>query len=49
MQAEAMRVTLAGCFISLDRKDEARELLEKVLADNPENESARALLQTLSA
>ena len=49
MQAEAMRVTLAGCFISLDRKDEARELLEKVLADNPANESARALLQTLSA
>ena len=49
MQAEAMRVTLAGCFISLDRKDEARELLQKVLTDNPENESARSLLETLSA
>ncbi|HJA78811.1 tetratricopeptide repeat protein [uncultured Desulfovibrio sp.] len=49
VQPEALRITLAGCLIHLDRKDEARALLEKVLADNPQSDSARSLLDTLRA
>lgn len=49
VQPEALRITLAGCFIQIGRKDEARTLLQTVLAANPGNESARSLLDSLSA
>lgn len=48
-EKEAVRVTLAGCLIFLGRQDEARELLETVLGDNPANSNAKELIQTLAA
>ncbi len=46
---EAVRVTLAGCLISLGRHEEAREHLEAVLGFNPANEGAKDLIDTMAA
>ncbi len=48
-QAEAVRVTLAGCLMSLGRNDEARRHLEVVLGANPENAGAKEMLSTVAA
>ena len=45
----ALRVTLAGCLISLGRKNEAREHLEAVLGIDPSNISARELIDSMAA
>ena len=45
----AVRVTLAGCLISLGRQDEARIHLEDVLGMDPTNTSARELIETMAA
>lgn len=45
----AIRVTLAGCLISLGRQDEAREHLEAVLGADPANANARELFDTMAA
>lgn len=44
-----LRVTRAGCLISLGRTTEARNELEAVLHKNPEHEDARGLLDSLAA
>lgn len=46
---EAVRVTLAGCLISLGRRDEARGYLESVLGSNPANVSAKELFDSMAA
>lgn len=48
-EAEAIRVTLAGCLISLGRGDEARKILEDVLAENPVSGGAQELLVSMAA
>lgn len=48
-EKEAVRVTLAGCLIYLDRNEEAKKHLENVLYDNPGNISARELFETMAA
>ena len=48
-EAEAVRVTLAGCLIYLGRSDEARQHLESVLGVNPGNASAKELFDTMAA
>lgn len=48
-QAEAIRVTLAGCLMYLGRNDEARRHLEIVLGSNPENTSAKEMFNTVAA
>lgn len=48
-EAEAVRVTLAGCLIYLGRMSEARQHLEAVLVDNPTNVNARELFETMAA
>lgn len=48
-EAEAVRVTLAGCLIYLGRGDEARNHLETVLGANPANASAKELFDTMAA
>ncbi|SDF10052.1 tetratricopeptide repeat protein [Desulfovibrio legallii] len=49
VEAEAVRVTLAGCLIYLGRSDEARQHLETVLGVNPGNASAKELFDTMAA
>lgn len=48
-EAEAVRVTLAGCLMFLGRNDEARTHLEAVLGANPSNAGARELFDTVAA
>ncbi|MBQ7586155.1 MAG: tetratricopeptide repeat protein [Desulfovibrionaceae bacterium] len=48
-EGEAIRVTLAGCLMTLGRNAEAKIHLEKALANNPSNTSARELIATLAA
>ncbi len=48
-ETEAIRVTMAGCLISLGRGDEAREILETVLGANPANNNAQELFSTMAA
>ncbi|MBO4369273.1 MAG: tetratricopeptide repeat protein, partial [Desulfovibrio sp.] len=47
-EGEAVKVTLAGCLMSLGRIDEAKEHLESVLGNNPSNTNARELIQTMA-
>ena len=49
VEAEAVRVTLAGCLIYLGRGEEARIHLEAVLGANPANNSAKELFDTMAA
>ena len=49
VEAEAVRVTLAGCLIYLGRGDDARQHLEAVLGANPANNSAKELFDTMAA
>lgn len=49
VEAEAVRVTLAGCLIYLGRSDEARQHLEMVLGSNPANTNAKDLFDTMAA
>jgi tetratricopeptide (TPR) repeat protein len=46
---EAVRVTLAGCLMSLGRNEEARRHLETVLGDNPTNVGAQELFDNIAA
>ena len=46
---EAVRVTLAGCLMSLGRNEEARLHLETVLGDNPANAGAQELFDNIAA
>ena len=46
---ENTRITLAGCLVSLDRKDEARKYLSEVLAANPSNSNAQQLYYYIAA
>lgn len=46
---ENTRITLAGCLVSLDRKDEARKYLSEVLAANPSNSNAQQLYDYIAA
>lgn len=46
---ENTRITLAGCLLSLNRKDEARKHLSDVLAVNPNNSSAQELYDYIAA
>ena len=46
---EAVRVTLAGCLMSLGRNDEARRHLETVLGENPANAGAQELFDNIAA
>lgn len=48
-EKEAVRVTLAGCLIYLGRNAEAKRHLESVLCDNPENNSAKELFESMAA
>ncbi len=48
-EQEAVRVTLAGCLIYLGHNDEARRHLETVLGENPANNSAKELFETMAA
>lgn len=48
-EKEAVRVTLAGCLIYLGNNNEARELLETVLCDNPANSNAKELFESMAA
>ena len=48
-EGEAVRVTLAGCLMTLGRNSEAKEHLETVLANNPANISAKELIATMAA
>lgn len=48
-EKDAVRVTLAGCLISLGEHDKAREHLESVLNANPANTDARELIATMAA
>ena len=47
-EQDAVRFSLAGCYISLDRAQEALEQLEIVLENNPEHEEARELYAKIS-
>ena len=46
---ENTRITLAGCLVSLDRRDEARRYLSEVLAANPNTSSAQELYDYIAA
>jgi len=46
---EAVRVTLAGCLMSLGKNEEARHHLETVLGDNPANTGAQELFDNIAA
>lgn len=48
-QKEDVRVSLAGCLVSLGRIDEARAHLDETLALNPDNSSAKELLAHINA
>lgn len=39
-----VRYSLAGCFICLGREGEAKEQLERILEEDPENDAAKELL-----
>ncbi len=43
------RITLAGCYISLDKRDEATTLLKQALMQEPGNEQATELLNHLNS
>ena len=49
LEAEAVRVTLAGCLIYLGRSEDARQHLETVLGANPANNNAKELFDTMAA
>lgn len=49
VEAEAVRVTLAGCLIYLGRAEEAKQHLEAVLGANPANTNAKELFNTMAA
>ncbi|MDR1857674.1 MAG: tetratricopeptide repeat protein [Desulfovibrio sp.] len=49
VEAEAVRVTLAGCLIYLGKGEQAREHLELVLGSNPSNSNAKELIETMAA
>lgn len=44
-----VRYSLAGCFVCLDRKEEARSHLEQIAANDPDFAPARELLDLLDA
>ncbi|KAB1443370.1 tetratricopeptide repeat protein [Pseudodesulfovibrio senegalensis] len=44
-----VRYALAGCYVCLDRKDEARTELERILEADPANEQALELLAQIQA
>lgn len=48
-ETETVRVTLAGCLITLGEKDQARAELESVLGMNPANVGAREIFETMAA
>ncbi|MBQ7608297.1 MAG: tetratricopeptide repeat protein [Desulfovibrionaceae bacterium] len=48
-EVESVRVSLAGCLMTLGRNDEAKVLLEKVLEADPNNVNARELFETIAA
>ena len=48
-EGEAIRVTLAGCLMSLGRMDEAKSHLEAILAFNPSNTNAKELFASMVA
>jgi tetratricopeptide (TPR) repeat protein len=48
-EKEAVRVTLAGCLMSLGRNEEARHHLETVLGSNPANTGAQELFDNIAA
>lgn len=48
-EKEAVRVTLAGCLIYLGRHNEAKEHLESVLCNNPENSNAKEMFASMAA
>lgn len=45
---DAVRFSLAGCYISIGQTEESREHLEVLLKKNPENEAALELFHTLA-
>ena len=45
----AVRVTMAGCLMSLGRRDEAKQHLEAVLGIDPSNANARDLFESIAA
>jgi tetratricopeptide (TPR) repeat protein len=44
-----VRYSLAGCMVCLDRKDEAKALLDQIVANDPDFAPARELLELLDA
>ena len=46
---EAVRVTLAGCLMSLGQNEQARQHLETVLGSNPANSGAQELFDSIAA
>jgi len=44
-----VRYSLAGCYVVLDRKDDAREQLEKILEMKPDYQSAIEMLDTIQS
>jgi len=42
-----VRYSLAGCLVCLDRPEQAREQLERILEHDPDHESARELLDQI--
>lgn len=48
-EGEAVNVTLAGCLISLGRNAEAKAQLESILANNPNNTSAKEMITSMVA
>ena len=46
---ENIKVTLAGCLVSLEKTDDARLLLSEVLVANPQNQNARDLFNHVTA
>lgn len=44
-----IKITLAGCLINLNKKEEAKALLEEALAELPDNEDAKDLYAFIAA
>ncbi|WP_300282969.1 tetratricopeptide repeat protein [Peptacetobacter sp.] len=44
-----IKITLAGCLINLDKKEEAKMLLEEALAELPDNQDAKDLYAFIAA
>ena len=44
-----VRYSLAGCLVCVDREDEAKVHLERILENDPDNESARELLEQIGS